>query len=253
MSDIPPSIPVNQQMVRLIQQQIAASLAEQIESDDDLSQYFELAAFNPMTFAQRFRNLSQMRHLTREMDETETVQEMKILAPEEVDEAAARFQRNNFELNARTLRILRSRILPGDTPEEVLAKVLAVYPDPSLADEALDFLLETAQAQTAGTIREAKALLNARKGDGNRCGAQYGRSCTGIFRKGTGLAEEFERSVSGHRVESARSAGPFHRADRQIPLRKVETGAHFYAPLFGKRSQIEGAVDRAGRAEAAVR
>lgn len=78
MSDISPSSPVNQQMVRMIQQQIAAAMVEQIESDEDLSQYFELASFNPMTFAQRFRNLS---HLTHKMEETETAQEVKILAP----------------------------------------------------------------------------------------------------------------------------------------------------------------------------
>lgn len=186
MSNISPSVPVNPQMVRLIQQQIAAALVEQIESDEDLSQYFELATFNPMTMAQRFRNLSQMKHLTRQMEETETVEEIKIFAPEEIDEAAARFQRNNFELNARTLKILRSRIRPGDTPEEVLAKVFEVYPDPSLADEALQFLLETADPQTKEIIRAARELLHSLRGKEVVAGRNMGVHAREFSEKGLG-------------------------------------------------------------------
>ena len=59
---------------------------------------------------------------------------------EKVEDAASRFHRNNYELQAKTLLILRARITAKDTPDEALQKVLEAYPDPALADEALDFL-----------------------------------------------------------------------------------------------------------------
>ncbi|MBM3184107.1 MAG: hypothetical protein FJZ64_02230, partial [Chlamydiae bacterium] len=52
-------------------------------------------------------------------------------------------------------------ITADDSPEDVLLKVTAVYADPALADEALDFLLETADPTTKTVIQLAKDKLNS--------------------------------------------------------------------------------------------
>src|SRR5579872_4262232 len=144
---ISPSIPVSSQAVRMIQQQVAAENAMQVESDEDLSSYMETAVFNPLTQAQRFRPFRELQsHLSHQLEETETAEEKVILAVEKIDEAAARFQRNNYELNAKTLRILRDKIV-GD-PTDILNKILEIYSDAALADEAIDFLIEKTDAET---------------------------------------------------------------------------------------------------------
>src|SRR4051812_41124095 len=118
------AVPTSHQIVKMIQEEAAVDNALQIESEEDLNQFFELSLFNPMVQAQRFRNFKEIQSsLSHKLEETETAEEKKVLAVEKIDEIASRFQRNNFELNARTLQILRGRITAQDTPEEILDKV----------------------------------------------------------------------------------------------------------------------------------
>ncbi len=152
----------NTAAIRAIQQEAAQENAMQVESEQDLNQYFELSAFNPMQRARNFKELDELKSKlqTAEGKEAEEVEEPKILETKKVDEAASRFQKNNFELNAKTLLILRDRITAKDSPEEALAKVMSIYADPALADEALDFLIETADPETMAVIKLAKERLN---------------------------------------------------------------------------------------------
>ncbi len=77
-------------------------------------------------------------------------------------------------MNAKTLLILRERISAEDTPDEILNKVLSVYSDPALADEALDFLIETATPQTLAIIKLAKEQLNTAFGREVKAGRNMG-------------------------------------------------------------------------------
>jgi len=153
----------NTAAIRMIQHEVASENAMQVESEQDMNQYFELNVFNPMVRAGKFKELDELKSKLSEPEEkkTEDVEEPRIVKAEKVDEVASRFQKNNFELNSRTLVILRSRITADDSPEDVLLKVTAVYADPALADEALDFLLETADPTTKTVIQLAKDKLNS--------------------------------------------------------------------------------------------
>ena len=148
--------------IRSIQHEVAKENAMQVESEQDLNQYLDLAAFNPMQRARNFRELDDLKSKlqTTEGKEAEEVEEPKILETAKIEEAASRFQKNNFEMNSKTLLILRERISAKDTPEEILTKVMEVYSDPALADEALDFLIETADPQTMAVVKLAKERLN---------------------------------------------------------------------------------------------
>lgn len=181
--------PISQQGVKEIQKEISADRAMQVESEDNLNQYFELSSFNPMNQAQRFRRMEDLytksTHKGEETDEAEEVVE-KIVSVEKIDEASERFQKNNYELNAKTLRILRSQISKSDTSEEILKKVEAVYADAALADEALDFLVETTDTQLLAATQEAKEKFNKDKGKEIRAGRNMGAQAREFAQEGLG-------------------------------------------------------------------
>ncbi len=182
-------MPLSQQAVKAIQNEVAAERAMQVESDEDLSQYFELSAFNPMTQAQRFRNLKELHQKQEgkpeEAGETDEVVE-KIIDVEKIDEVAERFNKNNFELNPKTLRVLRAQVTRSDTSDTILHKVDQVYKDASLADEALDFLIETSEAQLLAATQEAKDKLNKDKGKEIRAGRNMGAQAREFSQEGLG-------------------------------------------------------------------
>ncbi len=182
-------MPLSQQAVKAIQKEVEAERAMQVESDEDLNQYFELSSFNPMQQAQRFRNLKEL-HQKREgeLEEAKESDEIveKIVDVEKVDEVAERFHKNNFELNPKTLRILRSQVTKADTSDEILRKVDQVYKDASLADEALDFLIETSDAGLLAATQEAKEKLNKDKGKEIRAGRNMGAQAREFSKEGLG-------------------------------------------------------------------
>lgn len=183
------SLPVSSQGVKEIQKAIESELAMQVESEEDINQYFELASFNPMDTAKRFQDLKKLGARTEQKsEETEETEEAvdKIVDVEKIDEASERFQRNNYELNSKTLRILRSQISKSDTPDEILKKVEAVYGDASLADEALDFLAETSDTQLLAATQEAKEKFNKDKGKEIRAGRNMGAQAREFAKEGLG-------------------------------------------------------------------
>jgi type III secretion protein W len=186
MSDLHNIIPVSQQGVKEIQKEISADRAMQVESEENLSQYFELSSFNPMNQAQKFRKMEDI-HTKSDLKEEETDEVVsKIADVEKIDEAAERFQKNNYELNSKTLRILRSQVSKSDTPEDIIKKVEAVYADAALADEALDFLAETSDTQLLAATQEAKEKFNKDKGKEIRAGRNMGVQAREFAKEGLG-------------------------------------------------------------------
>lgn len=156
--DISRAVPINAQAIRQLQQLAQEEVMMQVESEEDFEQYVETS---PFVLYQRFRPMLEIKAAqARKPEAKDQVAEKKILSIEEIGQAAARFERNNDEIKSRTLLILRSSITNEDTPEEILNKVLKVYTDHSLADEALDFLIETTSGDVKKTIQIAKEHLN---------------------------------------------------------------------------------------------
>ncbi len=90
----------------------------------------------------------------KKTEETEEVP--AVLEVQNVEETAEQFQKKNPELQTKSLLYLRDRISPGDTQEEILDKVQEAYPDPFLASDALDFLIETSTGELTDKLVEAK-------------------------------------------------------------------------------------------------
>ena len=80
----------------------------------------------------------------------------QLLPVQKIKESSEKFQGHNQELRANILALLRERIKPGDTKEDILRKLAEFYPDATLADEVLDFLIETTEGELAEVVAEAK-------------------------------------------------------------------------------------------------
>lgn len=147
-------------------------------ADESLEEWSELAAFNPLALTKRFQTLEERigRKVAGEKigKAEKEEEEGKILQVEKVEESAEAYQRKNPELNKHVLLLLKSRIAEGDSKEEIAKKVLDLFPDPYLADEALDFLLETTEGDVADTIRSVKEDLTLLYGREIRSGKNMG-------------------------------------------------------------------------------
>lgn len=154
---------------------------------------------NPFAMYRRFRPLQELKS-TRKTEQKENVEEKKILSVEEIDEAAARFQKNNEELKSKTLLILRSSLTSDDSPEELLNKVLRIYPDHALADEAIDFLIETTDGSLQKTLKIAKEELNRTFGREVIAGRNIGAQSREFAKEGLGSAttlRDMYRDITG--------------------------------------------------------
>lgn len=240
-TNISRSLPINTQAIKEIQQEALAAKAEQVESEDSLSQYLDISSFNPMLTAQRFRNLKELHtHLTHKMEEAEDVEEKQVFETEKVDEAAARFQKNNYELSSNTLRILRTRILATDTPEEVLEKILAVYTDAAIADEALDFLIETSDPSTEAVVRAAKELLNQTRGREILSGRNMGALAREFSKEGLGSPtslRDLYRDITGNVREPLKL---FDELTEKFPYTKLKTVITFLLHSLGSDLKAKG-------------
>jgi type III secretion protein W len=116
---------------------------------------------NLLAVFRNFKTLDEIKKGQTEKQEAKKLDtEAKVFTSQEVEDSANRYETNNYELRARSLLNLRSSISNKDSNEQILNKVLRMYPDHALADETLDFLGETTQGEVHKTIGLAKELLN---------------------------------------------------------------------------------------------
>lgn len=93
-----------------------------------------------------------------------TAAEKKSLPTERIKDQAERYERRNPELKAKVLKLLRERIKPDAKAEDIEDTLAEFYADPSLADEALEFLLDTTEGELHQQVQAAKDKLNEDKG-----------------------------------------------------------------------------------------
>ena len=234
-------LPASAQALRQIQQEAREELAQMVESDGDLDQYFELSLFNPMMQAQRFRDFDRLKNDMQKAKEADKVEgEEKILSVEKIEETASRFQKNNYELQAKTLLILRERISPTDTPDEVLEKVLAIYPDPAVADEALDFLIATADPNVRNTLQLAKEQLNATRRREITAGRNMGAQAREFSQEGLGSPSSLRdmyRDITGTPRDPLKL---FEELTDKFPFQKLKPTITFLLHSLGNDLRSKG-------------
>lgn len=129
----------------------------------------------------------------------------RMLPVEAMKQMADQFQRRNPELQANTLLLLRESIKPDDSKEEILKKLLEYYPDISLADEALEFLLETTEGELANKIREIKEEINQTRGREITAGRNIQAQAREAAQKGLGTTtsmRDMYRDITGNPREA---------------------------------------------------
>ncbi len=235
--------PISTQALQALQKAAAAEDLEQIESNEDLEQLCDLNAFNPMAMMRRFRPLDEFKEVHHEehTEEDKKVEKQeKIMEVEKVEESAARFQRNNYELQAKTLLILRSRITANDTADEVIQKVLQAYPDPALADEALDYLLETADPVTSTVIRLAKEQFGQRFDREIKAGRNMGAQAREFAKEGLGSPTSLRDMYRDITQTPREPLKLFDELSDKFPYDKLKTAIHFLLHSLGSDLRAKG-------------
>lgn len=202
-------------------------------------------AFNPVAMARsgRFTNLED-KCRKRGREETQKSEQPVV---ERVKEISDQYEQKNPELQARTLRILRDRISIDDTEEEILRKVLEVYPDPALADEAFEYLAETSSGALLERIRRAKESLNNTFAREIRAGRNIGEQARSFSNQGlgtpTGLRDLY-RDITGNPREVTTL---FSELSDKFSYDKMETAINFLLHSMGTDLKSKG--PSIGRAE----
>jgi type III secretion protein W len=136
---------------------------------DEFKDWGDTTVWNPLALSRNFQPLERRVRDRGRADETtkshETDKEEEALDEvvpiEKIEEVSEQFHKKNHELQQRVLLLLRSKLSVKDTSEDVLKKVREFYTDATLADEALDFLIETSRGRIQDVVRQAKEKLNS--------------------------------------------------------------------------------------------
>lgn len=229
--------------------QRAALAREAIQEDSEqmFQTWVDDVAFNPILLARRFESLEARRKRTTKEEAAEKTQEADeaVMEVQRIEEIGDEFSRKNPELQTRSLLLLRSRISQKDTREEILQKVLEMYPDLSLADDALDYLMQTSTGDLAKEVRQAREELNAKYGPEIRGGKNIAEQAREFSKQGlgspTGLRNLY-REVTGN----PRDANTlFNELTSQFAYDKMKTVIDFLLHSMGGDLKSKGpSIDR---------
>lgn len=137
--------------------------AVQEETQVHLVEVFEEAS-NPLaaSFATKQKELKEQPIVIFKMEKGEEAR--KVLPERDVKEQASKFEKRNPELKSTILTLLLDKAKLCRDKDELLTLINQFYPDPTLADEALDFLLSTTMGSLKEIVQQAKDALLAQRG-----------------------------------------------------------------------------------------
>jgi len=116
------------------------------------------------------------------------------------EDLAQNYERRNPELPASKLTTLKETINGEQTAEEILEHVLNTFDDPTLAEEALDYLNHSADGPLKAKIQKARDLLMERMGREVLAGRNIDTAAKAFAKKGVKTASELRnlyREVTG--------------------------------------------------------
>lgn len=154
---------IRQQKIQALNR-LSAMRLMQISSKKAFLDWCE-SGFNPVAITRRFRPIDELKMRKREKVGTsrEFTEEDLIIEPQAIEETSNYFQERNPELEKEKLLSLLKLLSKEDTVEDLLSKIFTFFPDPTLADEALDFLIETTRGPLKEKLMQAKVTLNISK------------------------------------------------------------------------------------------
>lgn len=144
--------------------------------------------FNPEASDRQAARLGKFRTL-HSRRKTPEGSEKKIteVAKKTEEDLANSYSRRNFELTPDKLRTLKDSLSQEESVEQILARVLhAVEDDPTLADEAFEYLEKTTTGLLQNKITRAKTLLNELRGREVIAGRNVDAVAKAYYQKGIG-------------------------------------------------------------------
>ncbi len=235
---------------RAAEKQRLAQYAIALESSvEEFKDWSDMAAWNPLAMSRNFQTLERRVRDRGKSDEAgksgETDKEEEealdaVVPIEKVEEVSEDFHRKNQELQQRTLLLLRSRLSSKDSAEDVLKKVREFYQDASLADEALDFLIETSRGRIQDVVREAKENLNKSFQREIKAGKNIFTQSQAFAAKGIGeptSLRDLYRDITGNPREAA---ALFEELTNNYPFDKLKTVINFILHSLGADMKAKG-------------
>ena len=212
------------------------------ESEQDLNNlaetYDNTSGLNPIYRMRQFRDLEEFRKSSAQ--KKEKTEEVRLLEVEAIEELANEFERKNYELNAKTLLILKERIKAGDSYDEILEKFNSIYPDPALADAALDFLLETTDPDLLDQLKETKEKLNTVYGREVKAGRNMGAQAREFAKEGLGSPtslRDLYRDITGTMRDALKL---FSELSEKFPFDKMKSVITFLLHSLGNDLKAKG-------------
>ncbi len=146
---------------RVAKQIIAREIANQVASQASFTEEVD-QGFNPGAAEReqgRFSRFRTLENRTKRSAEAEG-KKIKEVSKKKEDDLANQYSRRNPELSANKLRALRESLRGGQSAQEVMDQVLEAFPDPTLADEVLEYLSQEVGDNLKEGVAQAKELLN---------------------------------------------------------------------------------------------
>ncbi len=215
---------------------------EQVEAEEAFDGTQDIA-FNPVAMAQRKDTLEAKRGKKGEESSSTKAerQERKIANVERIQAVSEKYERENPELQSRTLLLLRSSIKKGDSADEILRKIGEIYLDQALQDEAIDFLIETAMDTDMETaFKEVKEDLNNRFGREIRAGRNIGAQARAFSAQGLGSPTGLRDMYRDITVNPRDNLTLFDELNQKFTYEKMNTVIEFLFHSLGSDLKSKG-------------
>jgi type III secretion protein W len=220
----------------------ALIIEEQVASEESMVQLAEQGSeFNPLAMGKNFKELQNLPKKDTELVETspESAEEM---TSENLQKIAEQFSKKNPELNPRSLLLLFKGLNQSDTTEQILKKVRTAYPDASLADEVLDFLIEGTKSQKAlkDKVVLTKEEFNQSSGREIRAGKNIQETARQFAQEGLGnptALRDLYRDITGNPREAP---ALFDELANAFPFPKMKMVIDFILHSLGQDMKAKG-------------
>lgn len=232
--------PSQAQQQKLQAKKLQQYTARQIYKKEEFSEWAQ-EGFNPILIRRKFESLKKHSSRAIKIGEEQVEDDIeRIEAVEKAEETASRFQRENPELQAKTLLILRGRITIEDSVDTILEKVLEFYKDPFLADEALRFLLQTTEGELHEKVLQAQKQFHANFEREIKAGRNIALQSREFSKEGLGTPGSLRDMYRDITVNRRDAHTLFDELSSQFKYEKMKTVIDFFLHSLGADLKSKG-------------
>lgn len=243
-----PRVNVTLEAMAQVQADVSTEIsAEQVTARDAMQNFLQ-EAVNPFARTAKMRKPLQTsrNRISKALKHGEKADQTPRITQAKKD-LAEEFQKRNPELKSSALLHLLGRLKLGSTKEEILKNLLSMYSDVALADEALDFLLQTTDGELLKNIKEAKEELQKQFGREIRSGRNIEEFARSAVYKGLGTPttlRDLYRDVTGNPRDSTTL---FQELSQRYAFKDLKKVVDFLLHSLGSDLNAKGSSIDAGQ------